>query len=131
MSKNILIVWGLSILNRVIQKFFLQLYSYTLLLADDYSDCPMQMQNGQNAPNIVELLSFILQTPEDVKGFLNFAVQMEVINVTDCRPDYGSTATCELLVVNPIASFTIQVWLYRIELKYFKATKIIPMCMRE
>ncbi len=80
----------------------------------------MQMQNGQNAPNIVELLSFILQTPEDVKGFLNFAVQMEGINVANCRAGPGSVATCELLMVNPMASFTIQVWLYIVELIYFR-----------
>ncbi len=49
-------------------------------LADDYSECPMQMQNGLNAPNIVELLSYTLRTPDDVKGFLNFAVQMEEMN---------------------------------------------------
>ncbi len=70
----------------------------------------MQMQNGQNTPNIVELLSKILQTPEVVKGFLNFAVKMEGINVTGCRPGHEPTATCELLIVNPIASFTTQVY---------------------
>ncbi len=70
----------------------------------------MQMQNGQNAPNFAELLRNILRTPEDVKGFLNFAVQMEGINVTGCKPGHEPTATCELLIVNPIASFTTQVY---------------------
>ncbi len=90
------------------------------LLADDYSECPIQMQNGQNALDIVELLRNILRTPEDVKGFLNLAVQVEGINVTGCRTGPGSIATCELLMVNPCASFTIQVWLYIIELIYFR-----------
>ncbi len=67
------------------------------------------MENGFKAVNVVDQLSFILQTPEDVKGFLNFAVQMEGINVTDCRSGRGSIATCVLLIINPMASFTIQV----------------------
>ncbi len=77
----------------------------------------MQMENGHNAPDIAELLRNILRTLEDVKGFLNFAVQMEGINVTGCRPGHEPTASCELLMVNPIASFTTQVYQYRNELK--------------
>ncbi len=96
--------------------------TFIAFLADDYSECAMQMENGHNAPDIAELLRNILRTPEDVKGFLNFAVQMEGINVTDCRAGPGSVATCELLMVNPLASFTIQVWLYKIEVAYFRVT---------
>ncbi len=78
--------------------------------ADDYSECQTRMENGHNAPSIDEQLSYILQTPADVKGFLNFAVQVEGISVTGCRPDYGSITVCELLIINPMASFTIQVY---------------------
>ncbi len=67
------------------------------------------MGNGFKAANVVDQLSFILQTPEDVKGFSNFAVHVEEINVTDCRSGRGSIATCVLLIINPLASFTIQV----------------------
>ncbi len=67
------------------------------------------MENGFKAANVVDQLSFILQTPGEVKGFSNFAVHVEGINVTDCTSGRGSIATCELLITNPLASFTIQV----------------------
>ncbi len=79
-------------------------------VADDYSECQTRMENGHSTPSIDEQLSFILQTPADIKGFLNFAVQVGGISVTGCRPDYGSITACELLIINPMASFTIQVY---------------------
>ncbi len=78
-------------------------------LVTDHSECPMKMQNGQNAPNIVELLRYILQTPEDLKGFVKFSVQVEGLNVTGYRPGHGPIVTCELFITNPLASYTIQV----------------------
>ncbi len=85
------------------------LYEFLKLLANDYSACQTQMENGFKAANVVDQLNYILQTSEDIKGFLNFAVHVEGINVTDCISGRGSIATCELLITNPLASFTIQV----------------------
>ncbi len=89
------------------------LYVFLKLLANDYSACQTQMKNGFKATNFVDQLSYILQTPEEVKGFSNFAVNVEGINVTDCASGRGSIATCQLLITNPLASFTIQVCYYK------------------
>ncbi len=76
------------------------------------------MENGFKATNVVDQLSHILQTPEEVKGFLNFAVHVDGINVTNCISGRGSIATCELLITNPLASFTIQVYQCKVEFEY-------------
>ncbi len=69
-----------------------------------------QVKQSFKATNVVDQLSHILQTPEEVKGFLNFAVHVEGINLTNCLSGHGSIATCALLITNPLASFTIQVF---------------------
>ncbi len=105
-------MWYQSILKRAISKFSLHLYPYTLRyllskpLGDDSSECQMQTENS---PYVVEQLRYILQTPEDAKGFVNFAVEVEGLNLTNCRPGLRSIATCQLLIVNPMASFKTQV----------------------
>ncbi len=85
-------------------------------LADDYPECQMQMENGSNTHNVTRQLSYILQTPEYIKGFSNFAVQVEGLNVMDCRLDHWFTAACELRIINPRAQYTLQV---KLNFKYF------------
>ncbi len=79
------------------------------LLVDGYLECQAQMENGTSAHNATKQLVHILQTPEDVKGFFNFALQVEGFNVTDCRLDHLFIGACKLLVLNPTAAYIIQV----------------------
>ncbi len=78
-------------------------------LADDHPECLMQMEIGSNTHNVTRQLSHNLQTPEYIKGFSNFAVQVEGLNVMDCRLDHWFTATCELRIIHPREQYTIQV----------------------
>ncbi len=91
-------------------------------LADDYPECQMQMKNGSNTHSVTRQLNHILQTPEYIKGFSSFAVQIEGLNVTDCTLDHWFFAACELHIINPRAAYTIQVN------KYFEFTGNLILC---